>query len=533
MRSERQRQPEEQDRSGQNELAGGTLVRDEAHRAATVFYRSSETSVYVGEIFSSPAAAALSMLSAEGRLDFEVERELGKGGMGEVYLVRSRSSGQRFAVKRAKVRDATGRRALVDELQTWIDLPEHPHLVPCRFFQTVGDDVLIFAEYLEGGSLADWIRGGKLTDLVQMLDLARHIAWGLYAIHRVGLVHQDIKPGNILLTPDGRIAKVADFGLARARSVGGGTVGGGMAASLLASLGGMTPVYCSPEQASGQRLSWRTDVWSWGLTVLEMFQGEVAWRAGPEAPQALKNYRARGPTDPRLPAMPTDLYGLLRRCFSEEPNERPEGMIEVSRCVGWIRGIAERVRSGVQTATDGSFGGSRIPAEFDATRELAKARPDNRREIYGQELDPRGCLVAALAEDGRDPAEVDALLPITPTTSRGQAITDLATYQQALVIYSRLVASGRHDLMPILAKLCTDEAVAHMTLGDFSAADLMCDRALAHCAAFSGMEDKETRTAIGLRQIIKEIRAHIQSGYWTGLTSGYLTEAYISRLRRI
>lgn len=208
-------------------------------------------------------------------------------------------------------------------------------------------------------------------------------------------------------------------------------------------------------------------------------------------------------------------------------------MIEVSRCVGWIRGIAERVRSGVQTATDGSFGGSRIPAEFDATRELAKARPDNRREIYGQELDPRGCLVAALAEDGRDPAEVDALLPITPTTSRGQAITDLATYQQALVIYSRLVASGRHDLMPILAKLCTEEAVAHMTLGDFSAADLMCDRALAHCAAFSGMEDKETRTAIGLRQIIKEIRAHIQSGYWTGLTSGYLTEAYISRLRRI
>ena len=77
--------------------------------------------------------------------------------MGKVYLVKSRTTGMRFAVKRAKGLSESDRRNFLAELQTWIDLPEHANLVPCRFFRTVGDEVLIFAEYVEGGSLKDWI----------------------------------------------------------------------------------------------------------------------------------------------------------------------------------------------------------------------------------------------------------------------------------------------------------------------------------------------------------------------------------------
>ena len=95
MRSERQRRPDEQGQSGYNELAVADHARDKVHRATTVFYRSPETSVFVGEIFSASAAPVLSTLSAAGQIEFEVERELGKGGMGEVYLVRSRSSASR------------------------------------------------------------------------------------------------------------------------------------------------------------------------------------------------------------------------------------------------------------------------------------------------------------------------------------------------------------------------------------------------------------------------------------------------------
>ena len=71
--------------------------------------------------------------------------------MGTVYLVKSQSTGQRFAVKKTLLRDAENQRAFLAELQTWIDLPVHPNLVACRFFRSVGNEVVIFAEYVEGG----------------------------------------------------------------------------------------------------------------------------------------------------------------------------------------------------------------------------------------------------------------------------------------------------------------------------------------------------------------------------------------------
>src|SRR5438552_10631145 len=134
--------------------------------------------------------------------DFVVERVLGEGGMGKVYLVKSGTTSMRFAVKRAKGLSEADRRNFLGELQTWIDLPEHPNLVPCRFFRTVGDEVLIFAEYVEGGSLKNWIdsrklyQGGTETALERILDTAIQFAWGLHCVHELGRGHQDGKPAN-------------------------------------------------------------------------------------------------------------------------------------------------------------------------------------------------------------------------------------------------------------------------------------------------------------------------------------------------
>jgi len=142
------------------------------------------------------AAAPTDWSVGQGILDdYVVERELGAGGMGKVYLLRSRSTGQPFAVKRAFLRNEDSRRNFLAELRTWIDLPEHPHLVACRFFRTVGDEVVIFAEFVEGGSLADWIRDRRLKGLEHIPDVAIQFAWGLHAAHELGLVHQDVKPG--------------------------------------------------------------------------------------------------------------------------------------------------------------------------------------------------------------------------------------------------------------------------------------------------------------------------------------------------
>jgi serine/threonine protein kinase len=214
--------------------------------------------------------------------DFEVERVLGEGGMGAVYLVRSRSTEQVFAVKTilaSRLGDPASQRLFFDELQTWIDLPEHPHLTACRFFRTVGEQVAIFAEYVARGTLATWIEKRKITDLEWALDKAIQFAWGLDAAHELGVIHQDVKPGNVLISAQG-LVKITDFGLARARAKAGERSVGRSGQSLLVSYGGLTPAYCSPEQADGRPLSRRTDVWSWGLSVLEMFTGGVTWAHG-------------------------------------------------------------------------------------------------------------------------------------------------------------------------------------------------------------------------------------------------------------
>ncbi len=160
-----------------------------------------------------------------------------------------------------------------------------------------------------------------------MLDVAVQAAWGLHYAHEQGLVHRDVKPANVLLTADGT-AKVTDFGLARGRkheargprldpAARGGhtmTVEGG---------GGGTPAYLSPEQAAGDPLTRRSDLWSFALSVLEIFAGGRTWEHGLAAPEVLAEYRRGGLAPEGFPPMPEPVAELLARCFREQPDDRP------------------------------------------------------------------------------------------------------------------------------------------------------------------------------------------------------------------
>jgi serine/threonine protein kinase len=99
---------------------------------------------------------------------YVVESKLGEGGMGVVYLVRNTKTGVAYAVKRSKFTDAKARDSFLAELQTWIDLPPHSHIVTCRFFRTHNEDITVFSDYCKGGSLSAWIAGGKLRTLTQV-----------------------------------------------------------------------------------------------------------------------------------------------------------------------------------------------------------------------------------------------------------------------------------------------------------------------------------------------------------------------------
>ena len=250
--------------------------------------------------------------------------------MGTVHQVQHRAWGMDLAVKSPKRTHMTpsGTENFVRECQTWVQLGLHPHVVSCYYVRVMGGLPRVFAEYVDGGSLADWIRtrrlyrGGPAAALARVLDVAIQFAWGLDHAHEQGLVHQDVKPGNVMLTRAG-VAKITDFGLSRARGFLPAAERADAGASVMVASGGMTPAYCSPEQAASRPLTRRTDVWSWGLSVLEMFTGGVSWLSGQLAGAVLRDYLDAPPEDPDLPRMPQAVAQLLARCFAADPAARP------------------------------------------------------------------------------------------------------------------------------------------------------------------------------------------------------------------
>ncbi|MBN2559617.1 MAG: protein kinase [Phycisphaerae bacterium] len=279
---------------------------------------------------------------------YEVKGLLGEGGMGKVHRVHHRGWDMDLAVKSPKAslfEDQTHKENFVRECETWIDLGLHPNTVSCYYVRTVDGIPRVFTELVEGGSLLDWIEerrlyeGGSEEILKRLLDVSIQFAWGLHYAHEKGLVHQDVKPANVLMTSEG-VAKVTDFGLANARARAGesATVESHGQTMVVPGAGLCTRAYASPEQVAGEPLTRRTDIWSWGVSILELFAGERMWMIGEAAAQALEDYLDRGTEDASIPKMPEPLADLLRQCFRRSPDERPKDMQEI------VAGLSEIYR---------------------------------------------------------------------------------------------------------------------------------------------------------------------------------------------
>ncbi|MFC0541448.1 protein kinase domain-containing protein [Kutzneria chonburiensis] len=247
-------------------------------------------------------------------------KDVRSGGMGVVHRVRHLGWQVDLAVKTPrpeKVTTAEDRRHFEREAGTWVNLGLHPHTVNCVYVRTIDAAPRVFAEWVDGGSVADAVARGGLTP-ARILDLAVQIAWGLAHAHAAGLVHQDVKPANVMLDPDGT-AKVTDFGLAKAIQPAEDAPAG-------VSFGGMTRPYRSPEQAdavagqAGVRITAASDVWSWGVTVLEMFAGGWTTPYGEAADAALTMLLEEGLR------LPSAVSLLLRACFADDPARRPTAL---------------------------------------------------------------------------------------------------------------------------------------------------------------------------------------------------------------
>ncbi|MBL7647285.1 MAG: serine/threonine protein kinase [Candidatus Hydrogenedentes bacterium] len=272
---------------------------------------------------------------------YDVRDELGRGGMGVVHRVHHRGWGIDVAVKSPKERLVEERgwvATFEHECETWVNLPPHPNTVICYCVRRLGDIPRVFVEYVDGPDLGNMIRDkslyrGSLEEkLHRMFDIIIQVCKGLNHAHVNGVVHQDVKPKNILVAKTGEV-KVTDFGLARV-GVAERDPGSSSPGKLIrwGPLGG-TPVYSSPDYKRLNEVTAQSDVWSLGLAILEMFSGEVFWHDGQEARSTMKTLLQYGARYPEVPRIPKSLVPVLEQCFEVEPSARPDGMLGLARLI--------------------------------------------------------------------------------------------------------------------------------------------------------------------------------------------------------
>ncbi len=253
--------------------------------------------------------------------DYEIDAEIGSGGMGVVYKARHLRLGRTVALKMIRSPVASGEQLarLQQEAETVARL-EHPQIVSIYEIGTWQGCPFLSLEYVDGGSLSEKL-GGKPLPADEAVMLAEKIARGVQFAHENGVIHRDLKPANILLSSTGE-PKITDFGLAKQLQ----TVAGEQAFELTqtgAVLG--TPCYMAPEQAGGHRraIGPAADVYAVGAVLYEMLTGRPPFR-GESTLETLDQIRQHDPIAPRRlrPALPRDVETICLKCLEKDPSQR-------------------------------------------------------------------------------------------------------------------------------------------------------------------------------------------------------------------
>jgi serine/threonine-protein kinase len=256
---------------------------------------------------------------------YTIERELGRGGMGAVYLAADGKLAERVALK--IINASFGDPAAIDRFRREVASARkvtHPNVIRIHDLIEDGNMVLLSMEYVEGMTLAEYLgRVGALR-----VDEGRHLIGqlcdGVAAAHAVGVVHRDLKPGNVLLDLEKRV-KVIDFGLAKATFMAGMTATGLIIG---------TPEYMAPEQVKGLPQDARTDVYAIGALAYHVFVGRPPF-AG-ETPIAIGfQHVSEPPRPPRelRPELPESLERALLQALEKDPGKRFADAGELKRAL--------------------------------------------------------------------------------------------------------------------------------------------------------------------------------------------------------
>jgi len=259
---------------------------------------------------------------------YEIVTPLGAGGMGEVYRARDTRLDRDVAIKvlpESMARDKERVMRFEREAKLLASL-NHPQIAAIHGFEESNGKKFLVLEYVEGETLSGRLKTGPLP-VEEALEVGKQIAEALEAAHEKGVIHRDLKPGNVMVRPDGTV-KVLDFGLARAMAGdSSGAVPIADSPTITANytrpgvvLG--TAAYMSPEQARGRALDRRTDIWSFGCVLFECLTGAGPF-AGETTTDVIAKIMERDPDYDTLPdRTPPRIRDLLRHCLEKQAKRR-------------------------------------------------------------------------------------------------------------------------------------------------------------------------------------------------------------------
>ncbi len=288
---------------------------------------------------------------------YEILAALGAGGMGEVWRARDTRLGREVALKvlPEALADDRERVSRFQREAQHLAAFNHPGIAAIYSFETVEGVQLLVMEMVPGETLRELIAAGPLG-LSRALGIARQVADALDAAHGKGILHRDLKPANVKVTPEGKV-KLLDFGLAKA--FGPGPSASDISKSPTLDTGATrqgtvlgTVSYMSPEQARGQPLDGRSDVWSFGCLLYEMLSGRKAF-TGDSASDILVAILDREPDWTALPAATLPpVLSLLEGCLAKSRDARTAGLAEARQVIDSVLEIraATAPRSGLSVS---------------------------------------------------------------------------------------------------------------------------------------------------------------------------------------